>query len=50
MKLTDREIVIISSEIAYDLSFFQYDLRKSSCFAEIEENLANGVKSLEVEE
>lgn len=50
MKLTDRELAIISSEIAYDLSFFQYDLRKASCFAEIEENLANGVKSFEVED
>ena len=50
MKLTDREIAIISSEIAYDLSFFQYDLRKASCFTEIEENLANGVKSFEVED
>ena len=50
MKLTDREIAIISSEIAYDLSFFQYDLRKASCFAEIEENLANGVTSFEVED
>lgn len=50
MNLTDREIAIISSEIAYDLSFFQYDLRKASCFAEIEENFANGVKSFEVED
>lgn len=50
MKLTDREIAIISGEIAYDLSFFQYDLRKASCFAEIEENLANGVTSFEVED
>lgn len=50
MKLTDREIAIISGEIAYDLSFFQYDLRKASCFAEIEENLANGVDSFEVED
>lgn len=50
MKLTDREIAIISGEITYDLSFFQYDLRKASCFAEIEENLANGVTSFEVED
>lgn len=50
MNLTDREIAIISSELAYDLSFFQYDLRKASCFAEIEENLANSVESFEVED
>lgn len=50
MNLTDREIAIISSEIAYDLSFFQYDLAKASCFAEIKENLANDVKSFEVED
>lgn len=50
MNLTDREIAVISSEIAYDLSFFQYDLAKASCFAEIKENLANDVKSFEVED
>ena len=50
MKLTDREIAIISSEIAYDLSFFQYNLRRASCFTEIEENLANSVESFEVED
>ncbi len=50
MNLTGREIAIISSEIAYDLSFFQYDLEKASCFAEIEENLENGVTSFEVED
>lgn len=49
-KLTDREIYIINTEIGYDLSFFGYDIRKSSCFNEIEENLANGVKSFEVED
>ena len=50
MNLTDREIAIISSEIAYDLSFFRYDLEKASCFAEIKENLENGVTSFEVED
>lgn len=49
-KLTDREIYIINTEIGYDLSLFSYDIRKSSCFKEIEENLANGVKSFEVED
>lgn len=49
-KLTDREIYIISTEIGYDLSFFGYDISKSSCFNEIKENLANGVKSFEVED
>lgn len=49
-KLTDREICIINTEIGYDLSFFGYDIRKSSCFKEIEENLANDVKSFEVED
>lgn len=49
-KLTDREIYIINTEIGYDLSFFGYDIRKSSCFNEIKENLANGVKSFEVED
>ena len=49
-KLTDREIYIINTEIGYDLSFFGYDIRKSSCFKEIEENLANDVKSFEVED
>ena len=50
MKLTDREIYIINTEIGYDLSFFGYDIRKSPCFKEIEENLANDVKSFEVED
>lgn len=49
-KLTDREICIINTEIGYDLSFFGYDIRKSSCFKEIEENLENGVESFEVED
>ena len=49
-KLTDREIYIISTEIGYDLSLFSYDIRKSSCFREIEENLKNGVTSFEVED
>lgn len=49
-KLTDREIYIISTEIGYDLSFFGYDILKSSCFNEIKKNLANGVKSFEVED
>lgn len=49
-KLTDREICIINTEIGYDLSFFGYDIRKSSCFKEIEENLKNGVESFEVED
>lgn len=49
-KLTDREIYIISTEIGYDLSFFGYDFSKSSCFKDIEENLANDVKSFEVED
>lgn len=53
-ELIDREIFIINTELGYDsssrLKFFGYDIRKSSCFSEINENLANGVKSFEVED
>ena len=49
-KLEDREIDIINVSISYDLSFHDYDIRKSSCFNEIEENLANNVTSFEVED
>lgn len=49
-KLDEREIEIINTEISYNLSFYDYDIRKSSCFAEIKENLENGVTSFEVED
>lgn len=49
-KLDERDIEIINAEIGYKLSFYDYDIRKSSCFAEIQENLENGVTSFEVED
>lgn len=49
-KLDERDIEIINAEIGYKLSFHDYDIRKSSCFAEIQENLENGVTSFEVED
>lgn len=41
---------IFSSQISSGLHIFDYDLKKSSCFKEIEENLENNVESFEVED
>lgn len=49
-KLDERDIEIINAEIGDELSFYDYDIRKSSCFSEIKENLENGVTSFEVED
>lgn len=49
-RLDENDIEIINTEIGYDLDFFGYDIRKSSCFSEIKENLENGVTSFEVED
>ena len=47
---TDSNIEIFNDEISESLYLDRYDLKKSSCFGEIEENLKNGVTSFEVED
>ena len=47
---TDSNIEIFNDEISGGLYLDRYDLKKSSCFKEIEENLKNGVTSFEVED
>lgn len=47
---TDSNIEIFNDEISESLYLDRYDLKKSSCFKEIEENLKNGVTSFEVED
>lgn len=47
---TDSNIEIFNDEISEGLYLDRYDLKKSSCFKEIEENLMNGVTSFEVED
>ena len=47
---TDSNIEIFNDEISEGLYLDRYDLKKSSCFKEIEENLKNGVTSFEVED
>lgn len=41
---------IFNSQIEVGLCIEEYDLKKSSCFKEIEENFENGVTSFEVED
>lgn len=47
---TDSNAKIFINEISEGLCLDRYDLKKSSCFKEIEENLKNGVTSFEVED
>lgn len=47
---TDSNVEIFNDQIEDGLRINGYDLKKSSCFREIEENLKNGVTSFEVED
>ena len=47
---TDSNVEIFNDQIEDGLLINGYDLKKSSCFREIEENLKNGVTSFEVED
>ena len=47
---TDSNVEIFNDQIEEGLHIDGYDLKKSSCFKEIEENLENGVESFEVED
>lgn len=47
---TDSHVEIFNDQIEDGLHIDGYDLKKSSCFNEIEENLKNGVTSFEVED
>lgn len=47
---TDSNIEIVNDEISESLYLDRYDLKKSSCFKEIEESLKNGVTSFEAED
>lgn len=47
---TDSYVEIFNDQIEDGLSINGYDLKKSSCFKEIEENLKNSVESFEVED
>ena len=47
---TDSNIEIFNDQISEGLYIDGYDLKKSSCFKEIEENFENGVTSFEVED
>lgn len=49
-RLTETDIEIINDRISDALRIFDYDLNKSSCFKEIQENLDDEVKSIEVED
>lgn len=49
-RLTETDIEIINDRISDALRIFDYDLKKSSCFKEIQENLDDEVKSIEVED
>ena len=49
-RLTETDIEIINDRISDALRIFDYDLKKSSCFREIQENLDDEVKSIEVED
>ena len=47
---TDSNIEIFNDQISEGLYIDGYDLKKSSCFKEIEENLENEITSFEVED
>lgn len=47
---SDSNVEIFSDQIEDSLYISNYDLKKSSCFKEIEENLKNSVTSFEVED
>ena len=47
---SDSNVEIFSDQIEDGLYISNYDLKKSSCFKEIEENLKNSVTSFEVED
>ena len=47
---TDSNVEIFNDQIEDSLRINGYDLKKSSCFKEIEENLKNRVESFEVED
>ena len=47
---SDSNLEIFNDEISEGLYLDRYDLKKSSCFKEIEENLKNSVTSFEVED
>ena len=47
---SDSNVEIFNDQIEDGLRINEYDLKKSSCFKEIEENLKNGVESFEVED
>lgn len=47
---TDSYVEIFNDQIEDGLRIDGYDLKKSSCFKEIEENLKNGAESFEVED
>lgn len=49
-KLTETDIEIINDRISDALRIFDYDLKKSSCLKEIQENIDDEVKSIEVED
>lgn len=49
-RLTETDIEIINDRISDALRIFDYDLKKSSCFKQIQENLDDEVKSIEVED
>lgn len=47
---SDSNVEIFNDQIEDGLYISNYDLKKSSCFEEIEENLKNNVESFEVED
>ena len=47
---TDSNVEIFNDQIEDGLRINDYDLKKSSCFNEIEENFENGINSYEVED
>lgn len=47
---SDSNVEIFNDQIEDGLYISNYDLEKSSCFKEIEENLKNGITSFEVED
>lgn len=46
----NSNVEIFNDQISSELHIFNYDLKKSSCFKEIEENFKNNVESFEVED
>ena len=46
----NSNVEIFNDQISSGLHIFGYDLKKSSCFKEIEENFKNDVESFEVED